>query len=41
MSMGIMIAEDISVKDEYGFRSFFVRAPKGSWLEIVEGSRFQ
>ena len=41
MSMGIAIAEDISTKDEYGFRSFFVRAPKGSWLEIVEDSRFQ
>ena len=41
MSMGITIAEDISVKEEYGFRSFFVRAPKGSWLEIVEDSRFQ
>jgi catechol 2,3-dioxygenase-like lactoylglutathione lyase family enzyme len=41
MSMGIEIAEDISMKAEYGFRSFFVRAPKGSWLEIVEDSRFQ
>ena len=41
MSLGIEIAEDISMKDEYGFRSFFVRAPKGTWLEIVEDSRFQ
>lgn len=40
-SMGIGIAEDISMKDEYGFRSFFVRAPKGTWLEIVEDARFQ
>jgi hypothetical protein len=41
MSMGIAIAEDISMKDEYGFRSFFVRAPKGTWLEIVEDTHFQ
>jgi len=38
---GIAIAEDISFKDEYGFRSFFVRTPKGTWLEMVEDSRFE
>jgi catechol 2,3-dioxygenase-like lactoylglutathione lyase family enzyme len=37
---GIEIAEDISMKPEYGFRSFFVRTEKGSWLEIVEDSPF-
>jgi len=41
MSKGIQIAEDISMKEEYGFRSFFVRSPKGTWVEIVEDSRFQ
>jgi hypothetical protein len=38
---GIAIAEDISFKDEYGFRSFFVRSPKGTWLELVEDSPFE
>jgi hypothetical protein len=38
---GIAIAEDISWKPEYGFRSFFVRSPKGTWLEIVEDKRFE
>lgn len=38
---GIAIGEDISFKDEYGFRSFFVRSPKGTWLELVEDSRFE
>lgn len=38
---GIAIAEDITFKPEFGFRSFFVRSPKGTWLEMVEDSRFQ
>jgi len=38
---GIAIAEDISFKADYGFRSFFVRTPKGTWLEMVEDSRFE
>jgi predicted enzyme related to lactoylglutathione lyase len=38
---GIAIAEDISMKPEYGFRSFFVKSPKGTWVEMVEDSRFQ
>ncbi len=37
---GIEIAEDITDKPEYGFRSFFVRTAKGTWLEIVEDSPF-
>jgi hypothetical protein len=38
---GIAIAEDISWKNEYGFRSFFVRTAKGTWLEMVEDKRFE
>lgn len=38
---GIAIAQDISWKPEYGFRSFFVRTEKGTWLELVEDSRFE
>jgi predicted enzyme related to lactoylglutathione lyase len=37
---GIAIAEDISFKPEYGFRSFFVKSPKGTWVELVEDSHF-
>ncbi|MDH5675243.1 MAG: VOC family protein [Myxococcales bacterium] len=37
---GIAIEEDIAMRDEYGFRSFFVRSPKGIWVEIVEDSAF-
>jgi predicted enzyme related to lactoylglutathione lyase len=37
---GIEIAEDISMKPEYGFRSFFVRSPKGTWVELVEDAHF-
>jgi catechol 2,3-dioxygenase-like lactoylglutathione lyase family enzyme len=37
---GITIAEEISFKSEFGFRSFFVESPKGSWVEIVEDSQF-
>ena len=38
---GIEIAEDITWKPAYGFRSFFVRTPKGTWLELVEDSPFE
>ena len=38
---GMEIAEDISIKPEYGFRSFFVKSPKGTWVEMVEDSRFE
>jgi catechol 2,3-dioxygenase-like lactoylglutathione lyase family enzyme len=37
---GIEIAEDISFKQEYGFRSFFVKSAKGIWVEMVEDSAF-
>lgn len=37
---GIAIAEDISFKPEFGFRSFFVESPKGTWVELVEDSKF-
>ena len=37
---GIEIAEDISFKPAFGFRSFFVRSPKGIWLEILEDTPF-
>lgn len=37
---GIAIAEDITFKPEFGFRSFFVESPKGTWLELVEDSQF-
>lgn len=38
---GIDIAEDIAFRAEYGFRSFFVRSPKGVWVEMVEDSPFE
>lgn len=37
---GITIAEEITYKPEYGFRSFFVESPKGTWLELVEDTQF-
>jgi catechol 2,3-dioxygenase-like lactoylglutathione lyase family enzyme len=37
---GIAIEEDISFKPAYGFESFFVRSPKGIWVEIVGDSPF-
>lgn len=40
MEMGIHIEEDISFKPEFGFRSFFVKSPKGIWVELVEDTRF-
>jgi predicted enzyme related to lactoylglutathione lyase len=41
MKAGIAIAEDISYKPEFGFRSFFVETKKGTWLEMVEDSQFE
>jgi predicted enzyme related to lactoylglutathione lyase len=41
MGEGIEIAEPLSFKPEYGFRSFMVKSPEGVWLEIVEDSPFQ
>jgi catechol 2,3-dioxygenase-like lactoylglutathione lyase family enzyme len=38
---GIAIAEPASFKPEYGFRSFFVRTEKGTWVEFVEDSPFE
>lgn len=38
--LGFKIEEAISFKPEYGFRSFFVKSPKGIWLEIVEDTPF-
>jgi catechol 2,3-dioxygenase-like lactoylglutathione lyase family enzyme len=37
---GITIAEDITFKPQFGFRSFFVKSPKGTWLELVEDAQF-
>jgi catechol 2,3-dioxygenase-like lactoylglutathione lyase family enzyme len=37
---GIEIAEDISFKPEYGFRSFFIKSAKGIWVEMVEDTAF-
>jgi hypothetical protein len=39
-SQGIHIEEDIPFKTEFGFRSFFVKSPKGIWLELVEDTAF-
>ena len=39
--MGANIFEDISFKPEFGFRSFFIKTEKGTWLEMVEDSQFQ
>jgi len=38
---GIKIEEPISLKPEYGFRSFMVRSTEGIWLEILEGDGFK
>jgi catechol 2,3-dioxygenase-like lactoylglutathione lyase family enzyme len=38
---GIEIADPLSFKPEYGFRSFMVKSPEGVWLEIVEDSPFR
>lgn len=38
---GVKIEEPISLKPEYGFRSFMVRSAEGIWLEILEGDGFK
>jgi hypothetical protein len=40
MDEGIRIEEDIAFKPELGFRSFFVKSPKGIWVELLEDTRF-
>jgi predicted enzyme related to lactoylglutathione lyase len=40
MAAGLEIAEDISFKPEFGFRSFFLRNEKGIWIELVEDAAF-
>lgn len=37
---GIEIAEDISLKPEFGFKSFFLKSAKGIWVEMVEDTAF-
>jgi hypothetical protein len=41
LAAGIAIAEDISFKPSFGFRSFFMKSPKGIWVEMVEDSPFE
>ena len=41
MGAGIALAEEISWKPTFGFRSFFVKDAKGIWYEIVEDSAFK
>jgi hypothetical protein len=40
LAVGLTLAEDISFKPEYGFRSFFMKSAKGVWIEMVEDSPF-
>jgi catechol 2,3-dioxygenase-like lactoylglutathione lyase family enzyme len=40
LAAGLTLAEDISFKPEFGFRSFFLKSSKGIWIEIVEDSPF-
>lgn len=40
VAAGLTLAEDISFKPEYGFRSFFLKSEKGVWIEIVEDTPF-
>jgi catechol 2,3-dioxygenase-like lactoylglutathione lyase family enzyme len=40
LAAGLTLAEDISFKPEYGFRSFFMKSAKGVWIEMVEDSPF-
>jgi hypothetical protein len=37
---GLEIAEDISFKADLGFRIFFMKSPKGTWIEMVEDHPF-
>jgi predicted enzyme related to lactoylglutathione lyase len=38
---GVKIEEPISLKPEFGFRSFMVRSTEGIWLEILKGDGFK
>jgi predicted enzyme related to lactoylglutathione lyase len=40
VAAGLELAEDVSMKPELGFRSFFVKDAKGIWVEVVEDSPF-
>jgi catechol 2,3-dioxygenase-like lactoylglutathione lyase family enzyme len=40
VAAGLTVAEDISFKSEYGFRSFFLKSEKGIWIEMVEDAPF-
>jgi hypothetical protein len=40
MDAGIEIAEELSFKPAFGFKSFMVKSPEGVWLEIVEDTPF-
>jgi hypothetical protein len=40
LAAGIALAEDISWKPSFGFRSFFLKDAKGIWYEFVEDSAF-
>jgi hypothetical protein len=40
LAAGLTLAEDISFKPEYGFRSFFLKSAKGVWIELVEDAPF-
>jgi len=37
---GVQLAEALSFKPEYGFRSFMVKSPQGVWIEILEDTPF-
>jgi len=38
---GIEIVDEIAMRPEYGFKSFFVKSPQGIWIEIVEDTPFK
>jgi hypothetical protein len=38
---GIEIADEVAMRPEYGFKSFFVKSPQGIWIEIVEDTPFK
>ena len=40
LAAGLTLAEDISFKPEFGFRSFFLKSEKGIWIELVEDTAF-
>ena len=40
LAAGVALAEDITAKPEFGFRSFFVKDVKGIWYEVVEDTAF-